>query len=142
MFFNPFTPGGDDRFFSVSAHASLMWAGVKALAELRSCSLSPNNFNATFDSGTLSRINQTTTLSMDLDRPGAAPFIFDPSTAAYTVAYNVTAPGNGTYTSTGVTAQTFPTPSLARTPRPLYHRASSTPTPGVRFWPAPCRGLT
>jgi hypothetical protein len=112
MFFNLFTPVGDDKLFALKSHASLMWAGVNASPGSELVQLGPNNFKATDPTtGTLSRIHQTTVLSMDMDRPGAAPYIYDPTQAAYAVAYNVTAPGNASYTSTGVTAQTFPTVS-------------------------------
>ncbi len=134
MFFNLFNPVGDDRLFALKSHASLMWAGVNASPSSELVKLSPTNFSAT-DTTTISRIHQTTLLSMDLDRAGASPYIYDPSTAAYNVAFSVTAPGNASYTSTGVTAQTFPSISPSPERRASANRASSTPRRGGRPWP-------
>ena len=106
MFYSPFFPGGDDRVLPLAAHASLLWAGVNASPSSDLVRLSPHNFTPTNPAA----VNQTTLLSMDLDRAGAAPYIYDPTTVAYTVAYNVPNPGQGAYANgSGITMQPFPT---------------------------------
>ena len=74
MFFNPLNPASANRLLPLTSHASLLCAGVAARRALDLFKLCPTNFKAT-DANTLRRIYQTTLLSMDLDRPGASPYI-------------------------------------------------------------------
>ncbi len=77
--YNPFRPGGDDRAFPPSTMEYLLaggpggtWANGSEPGEL--C---PNNFA---DARVRSLV---TTLSADVDRPGAAPWVWDPSAQPY-----------------------------------------------------------
>ena len=78
-------------FFTVqSPHA--FYVGGAVTRRVPICTgLCPNNFNTKTQANS-KKINQTTTLSMDLDRPGAVPYIFDSTAAAYKVAYSVAGP--------------------------------------------------
>jgi hypothetical protein len=108
MFFNLFNPVGDDRLFPLSAHASLMWAGINASPGSDLVRLCPTNFNT----ATIRQINQTTLLSMDLDRAGATSYVYDPTAAPYAITYTPTGATVGyTYGGSGPIAfQTLPVP--------------------------------
>ena len=117
-FFSPFFPASGNRVLSLSSHASLMWAGAAASPNSDLVQLAPSSFNNLNDpSGTIRRINETTLLSMDLDRPGAAPYIWDPTNPAYNIVFNPAAgQPNGGYTSDGVPAPPAPFPAYAAPP--------------------------
>ncbi len=121
MFYNPFFPGGDDLLLPLPDYASLLWAGVNASPGSALVRLSPHNFTPTNPAA----INQTTLLSMDLDRAGAAPYIYDPTgvsdptSPAYGITYN---PASGTYSYSAPPAN----PLVYHFP-PLSSRPGPTP---------------
>ena len=124
MFFNPLNPSSpNNRLLAISSHATLLYAGAAASPNSDLVQLSPNNFNNSSDpAGTLQRIYETTLLSMDLDRPGAAPYLSD--STAYSISYNLTT-GQYAYTAN-------PPPSF---PSPTSHTSTNGPAPGVEFDP-------
>jgi hypothetical protein len=126
MFYNPMfqLANGPNRLFPVSSHGSLLWAGVRASPSSDLVQLCPNNYQAG-GPNTAKYIDETTVLSMDLDRAGAAPYIFDPTAAPYTITYNVTGPNAGKYTYGAAGGQTFP----------LLAQRNATP-PNSEFNPA------
>jgi hypothetical protein len=100
MFFNPLNApsGSGNNLFSVQNNASLLWAGAATSPNSDFRQLCPTNFIAA-DPNTKRRILQTTPLSMDIDRGGAAPYIYDPAAApsygiAYTASSNTYGYGN------------------------------------------------
>ncbi len=80
MYFNPMFPTAGNRVLSLSttAFAGLLWAGVNASPNADLCVLCPTNI-VPFDqtAATTRRIHESTVLSMDLDRPGVSPYIWD-----------------------------------------------------------------
>ena len=117
MFFNPFVGSPGNRVLPLAAHASLLWAGPAASPSSDLVQLCPYNFTAADKTvtapgslpGYLKRIQQTTVLSMDLDRAGAPPYVFDPSAPAYTINWN----GTNAFTNYGAAAGSNNFPSLA-----------------------------
>ena len=91
-------------------HASLLWAGVNASPSSDLVRLSEQLHPADLPAAA---INQTTLLSMDLDRAGAAPYIYDPTRPARTASPT---------TAGGMLARTV-------TPRPI--RSCTIPAPLV-----------
>ena len=134
MYFNPFFPAGDNRLLPLPAYASLLWAGVNASPSSDLVRLCPTNFAA---DQPRPRSTGRRVLSMDLDRAGAAPYIYDPTGVSDPTARHTASPTTRRLART-VTAPRRPIRSCI-TSRPALasrrrrrRRASSTPTPGGR----------
>ena len=108
-FYSPLYPAAGNRVLPLSSHATLMYAGAAASPNSDLVKLCPTNFKAS-DPNTIKRICETTLLSMDLDRPGAAPYVWNPTNPTYNIVYN---PTTGQYTSDGAPPQNFNPPTPA-----------------------------
>ncbi len=118
--------GNTNRMLPLYNHAVMMYAGPAAAANFDLAKLCPLNFNPT-DANTIRRIHETTLLSMDFDRAGAAPYFYDPNNANYSLSYNL---GTGQYAYSGA-PQSFP---------PLTSRPNPTP-PVSDFDPTTWRSI-
>jgi hypothetical protein len=122
MFYNPLLGSAGNIIFPIDSHAKLMWAGIPASPTSPLVQLAPNNLSALPANAANSRrvINETTVLSMDLERPGAVPYVYDPTAAPYTVNFN---PLTNVYTFSG-SPQNFP---------PLANRLAGPPPANSEF---------
>jgi hypothetical protein len=137
--YNLFTPGGSNRLFPVASMVPLLRFGGTGSDVLTSDLLRLLPQNLVSGTNATLRRNQLTLLSMDLDRPGAVPYIWDPATtnqdtvdvpppANQTNPANASTPNNMNtryrMVTTGATPQTIPTanpipfPSLSPIPGP------------------------
>ncbi len=131
MFYNPMNPANPNRLLPLWSHATMMYAGAAASQNGDLSKVCPNNFppNSVVPvdpnpAATLRRIYDTTLLSMELDRPGASPYLSDAAAPSnYTEIYN---PATGTYTFT---------PGQQSFPNVATHTSTVGPAPGAEFDP-------
>ncbi|HVS36483.1 MAG TPA: hypothetical protein VMS17_13040, partial [Gemmataceae bacterium] len=98
IFYNPLNPTSPNRLLPLYSHAAMMYGGPLAAKNLDLALLCPNNFENDTASNITRRIYESTLLSMELDRPGVSPYVWDTTNPAYTLFYN---PTTGKYTNSG-----------------------------------------
>ena len=95
------TPQPANQLLPLASHASLLWAGVPGSPNSDLVQLCPINFNAGRPDARSAASTRRPLLSMDLDRPGASPYVCDRPTRP---------------TPSAITRPPAPTPTAANLP--------------------------